>query len=205
MPKSKDSIPNLLEPEARPTTTWPAQSITEGGRSIKLHAVVARPLLHHAIDHILDLWVVRGADKANDLLQFVRALLPGDDFLKNADGRPALTLPKFGIGIQALEDIERLASVVEVSHLVAIVGNQVKKVKRFVARLHTHIRLPCELGLVADDVASAEPAHVAELGLILLVLHKQEALLGLLVVARGRAGDPVVPVELVDGREIRAD
>ena len=26
-------------------------------------------------------------------------------------------------------------------------------------------RLPCELGLVADDVASAEPAHVAELGL----------------------------------------
>ena len=38
--------------------------------------------------------------------------------------------------------------------------------------------------------------------LILLVLYEQKALLRLLVVARGSAGDPVVPVEVIIGREI---
>mmetsp|Transcript_15480 Transcript_15480/g.46477 ORF Transcript_15480/g.46477 Transcript_15480/m.46477 type:complete len:259 (+) Transcript_15480:434-1210(+) len=80
-----------------------------------------------------------------------------------------------------------------------------QEVERLVTRLHPHVRLPGQLRLAAHDVAPREPAQVAELRAVLLVLNLQQSLLGLLVVRGRRAGNTVVPVEVVIVGEVRLD
>ena len=67
----------------------------------------------------------------------------------------------------------RLARIVEVPHLVTVVCDKMQKIERLIACIHSDICLPSQQRLVAHDVAARQPAQVAELQAILLILIKQ--------------------------------
>jgi hypothetical protein len=74
---------------------------------------------------------------------------------------------------------------IELAHLVAIVCNQVQEAERLIRGLHVDVDLPCEMGLLIHDVASAEPAQIDVLVLVLVVLDLKEALFGFFVFPSG--------------------
>mmetsp|Transcript_42623 Transcript_42623/g.90789 ORF Transcript_42623/g.90789 Transcript_42623/m.90789 type:complete len:271 (+) Transcript_42623:75-887(+) len=173
--------------------------------SLEPETVVLRPFLHHLIDHVLRLRVVRATEQVHHLLQLVDGLLVRHRPLEDANSGATLPLPELGIGVQSLEHVESLASVVKLPHLVAVVGDEVEKVEGLVARVHPHVSLPRKRRLIAHDIAPRQPTEVAEFSTVLLVLDLQQPLLGLLVVPGGRACNPVVPIKVIVIREVRLD
>ena len=61
-----------------------------------------------------------------DFCQSFLALKPGNNQLEHADRSAALSFPELRIRVQSFEHVEGLCGIVELAHLVAVVGNQVQ-------------------------------------------------------------------------------
>mmetsp|Transcript_89414 Transcript_89414/g.248345 ORF Transcript_89414/g.248345 Transcript_89414/m.248345 type:complete len:283 (-) Transcript_89414:957-1805(-) len=178
---------------------------TQHGISLQLKTVVLCPFLHHAVDHVLHLRIVRAPQQDHHFLQLVWRFFPSNSALENTNCCTSLSLPELWVWVEPLKDVECLARVVEVSHLVTVIRYEVQKVEGLIACVHPDVGLPCKCRLVVHDVTPGQPTEVTELCPVLLVLDLQQRLLGLLVVARRGASDAVVPVEIVVVREVRFD
>merc|ERR1719240_957499 len=127
---------------------------------LKLHPIFLGPFLHHTIDHVYHLWVVFASQQIDNLLQFVGRFLLGHDLLEYADCCPTLAFPELGVRVQALQHIKSLTCIVEVSHLVAIICNEMQQIEGVVTRVHANIHLPSNCRLIAVDVAPRQPTYV---------------------------------------------
>lgn len=86
---------------------------------------------------------------------------------------------------------------VELTHLVAIVSNQIKKTERFIRSFHVDIDLPSKVRLFVHDIASTQPTQVAIVILILFILNLEKSFFCIFVVtSRGRSNTEV-PVEII--------
>ena len=85
----------------------------------------------------------------------------------------------------------------ELAHFIAIVCNQVEETQRLIGSLHVDIDLPSKVWLLIHDVASAEPAQVDVVTLILLTLNLKKRFFSIFVVSRRSRSDSEVPVEIV--------
>ena len=94
---------------------------------------------------------------------------------------------------------------IELAHLVAVVCNQVQEAEGLIRGLHVDVDLPSEMRLLIHDVASAEPAQIDVLVLVLIVLDLKEALFGFFVFASRGRGDTEVPVEVIIVEEVGSD
>ena len=90
----------------------------------ELEAVVLAPFFHY-LHKVLHLGVVRVLQHLNHLNQALLILLSCDDHLEHSDCRATLALPKLGVWIQTLKYVKGLRRVVELTHLVAVVCDQV--------------------------------------------------------------------------------
>ena len=90
----------------------------------ELEAIVFTPFFH-CLDEVFHLRVVRILQHLDDLDESLLALLTCNNHLENTDGSATLALPEFGVWIEALENVECLNRIIELTHLVAIVGDQV--------------------------------------------------------------------------------
>ena len=92
----------------------------------KFISVVLAPFLHNR-DKVLNLWIVRILQHLDDFNELFFGLLSSDNHLEHSDCCTSLSFPEFWIRVKSFKDIECFYGVVELSHLVAIVGNQVEK------------------------------------------------------------------------------
>mmetsp|Transcript_77425 Transcript_77425/g.185562 ORF Transcript_77425/g.185562 Transcript_77425/m.185562 type:complete len:346 (-) Transcript_77425:422-1459(-) len=80
-----------------------------------------------------------------------------------------------------------------------------KQVEGLVAGVHADIGFPSPRRLVAHDVAPGQPAQIAELRPVLLVLNLQKRILCFPVIPRGSTGQAIVPIEVIIVAEIGLD
>ena len=92
----------------------------------KFISVVLAPFLHNR-DKVLNLWIVRILQHLDDFNELFFGLLSSDNHLEYADCSASLSFPEFWIRVKSFEHVERFCGVVELSHLVAIIGDQVQK------------------------------------------------------------------------------
>jgi len=170
----------------------------------KFEAVVLAPLLHD-LDDVFAVRVARVLEHLDDFEEAFFALLLGDDHLEYTDCGTTLSFPEFRVGIEALKDIESFDGVVELSHLVAIVGDQVEQGETLVGRFHVDVNFPGEVRLLVHNVATAEPRQVAVVSLVLLICDRKEALFSVLVFTSCRRGDTEVPVEVIVTHKVRSN
>ena len=52
--------------------------------------------------------------------------MTSDNHLEDANACASLALPQLGVGVEPLKDVERLRCVVELPHLVAVVGDKLE-------------------------------------------------------------------------------
>ena len=68
--------------------------------------------------------------------------MTSDNHLEDANACASLALPQLGVGVEPLKDVKRLRCVVELSHLVAVVSDELEKTERLGRRLHLQVQLP---------------------------------------------------------------
>ena len=49
---------------------------------------------------------------------------------------------------------------IELTHFVAVISNQVKKAQRFIRGFHVDVNFPCKVRFLVHDIAAAQPAQV---------------------------------------------
>ena len=65
---------------------------------------------------------------------------------------PRFPLPQFRVRVESLEYVERFCGVVELPHLVAVVGDELQQTERLCRRLHLQVQLPRQTRLAVHDV-----------------------------------------------------
>lgn len=65
--------------------------------------------------------------------------LPGNNHLEHAHTGPALALPVLGVGVQPLQDVKGPCGIIELSHLVAVVGDELQQAERLGRCLHLEV------------------------------------------------------------------
>ena len=170
----------------------------------ELEAIVFAPLLHD-LHEVFHLGVRRVLQHVNDLNESFFVFSASDNKLEYSDSGSSLAFPEFGVGIQALKHVKGLHGEVELAHLIAVVGDQVKQRQTFIRCLHVDVDVPSEVWLLVHDVATAQPRQVAVVLLVSFVLDLQESFFRFFVLACGGRCDAVVPVEVVVVDEVRAN
>jgi hypothetical protein len=122
--------------------------------------IVFGPFFYH-FDHILHLRIGGVPQDRHNIGKRLTILATRDDRLKDPDAGAALPLPIFRIGIQPFQHVEGLGGVVELAHLVGVVGNELEKGEGLPARLHLEVELPGQPGLAVHDVAAGQPGQVS--------------------------------------------
>lgn len=92
----------------------------------KLKSIIFSPFLHY-LHEVFDLWVISILKHLNNFNQSLLALFPCYHHLEHSDCCSSLALPELGVWIKSLEHVKGLDRVVELSHLVAVIGDQVQE------------------------------------------------------------------------------
>ena len=117
------------------------------------------------------------------------------DQLKRSSARAPLALPVLWIGVHPLHEIERSRCIIEMAHLIGLVGDELQQIECLRRLVQLKVELPGQAGLAVANVAARQPAQVDVVVFDLLVLDEQQRLFGLFERARGRKGLTVVEVE----------
>ena len=80
--------------------------------------------------------------------------------LKDAHAGAPLPLPILGVRIQPLQHVKGLGGVVELTHLVGVVGYELEEGEGLPAGLHLEVELPGQAALPVHDVAAGQPRQV---------------------------------------------
>lgn len=72
---------------------------------------------------------------------------------------------------------------VELSHFVTVVSDQVEETERLIGSFHVDVDFPSEMRLLVHDVASGQPAEIDIVILILLALDLEETLFAILKIS----------------------
>ena len=170
----------------------------------ELEAVVLAPLLHH-LHKVLDLGVVSILKQLDGLNQPLLAFLTGDHQLEDANRGTSLSLPELWIGVKSLEHVEGLHRVIELSHFVTVVGDQVKQTQTLIRCLHVDVDFPSQVLFFVHDVSATEPAQECVVVLQLFRLDLSEALFSIFVLTSGSTGNAEVPIEVIFVLEVGTD
>ena len=94
----------------------------------KFESILFAPFLHD-LHEILYLWIVSVLEHLNDLNKSFPLLFAGNNHLEDANCSTSLAFPEFGVWIKSFQDIECFDGIVELTHLIAIIGNQIKQLE----------------------------------------------------------------------------
>ena len=99
--------------------------------------------------------------------------------------------------IQPLKYVESFAGVQEMSHAIAVVGDENEQVERLSAVGHLEVEFPRAARVSIHDVTTGQPADVAELLLVLLIMDQQQRFLPGFVISRRGQRHAVIVVEVI--------
>jgi len=125
----------------------------------ELKSIFFAPLFHH-LDNVLDLRIVNTLKHLDHILKSLFGFFTSYNHLENSNRCSSFTFPELWIGVKTLKDIESFSWVVELAHLIAVIGNEVQESQALVAGLHVDVDLPSEVWLEIHNVAFAEPRDV---------------------------------------------
>ena len=109
------------------------------------------------------------------------------------------------LGINFLEGLECFYGVIEMTHLVTIVRDQLRQVVRICWCFSVYVNLPRILSLPVHYISPNQPFYISLLRFVLLTPHSQKTSLSLLVITSRRTSQSIVPVELILSLEITLD
>ena len=105
------------------------------------NSILLCPFLHHLND-LFNLWIGCVLEHLDNIGQGLSFFPPSDDHLPMTNAGTTFSFPIFRVWIQPLQHVEGFGRVKELSHFVAIIGNQLEKGKGFSACLHLQVQLP---------------------------------------------------------------
>lgn len=99
--------------------------------------------------------------------------------------------------IDLLKGFKGFDRIIEVAHLVAVICNDEKEIKRVWRGLSWEVDVPGVLRFAIHYVSPDQPFDIALIGLVTLIPDGQEALFSLFIVPGRCAGYGVIPMEVI--------
>lgn len=104
--------------------------------------------------------------------QVFNRLFSSNDHLKNSDNWTSQCVLVIVLRINLFQSFESFQSIVEMTHLVAVISDKLQDIVRVSRCLGWKIYIPSVFGLSIHDVSSYQPLNVAFFSLVLLVSYQ---------------------------------